>query len=271
MLFSIVCHAENTQVASAVMDIRNHLIKDNDIKPFASDLANYLAKNKDMTLDIRESLRHAAITNEKYRQKVLDLMVFSGLLPSSQLPDIKAQVEKYGELVQKLQQITQDINTQEAYTRFDCTGTEDYLYTPHAPALFNRNLRITDVSAHQDFLPFFNNQSIIIMHVPSFPAVKDYVTLHSQIKFTNIEEKLIYNNATAASMYNTVEGNGYVYAMFPQKIFADQTNDLKLLTAREYAYYLTNLALANRLNDEVYKTYVKIYKRNASLCLYSSN
>lgn len=269
LFFNSVVSAQ-PNVEGVIVDIRKYLTTDYNAETFPVDLGNYLHLNQSIKLDIHEALRYAAITNEQYREKIIDLMLKSGLISQKDVYIINQQISKYHEIINKFKDITRDIDVEQSYNGFSCTGLDDFLYTPKGLNQFNRNLKITDVSAHQDFLRFFGDNNIFIFHVPSYPALLDYVKLKSKVRFIGLEEKLIYNNGTATSMFKKVQANGKTYFMFPQQIFTIQHNGLADLTAKEYAFIALNLSLTNSLNDGTFQTYYKIYRRNASLCLYSS-
>lgn len=266
---SSMVFAEQDKTVGVINDIRNYLVKNEHADTFPADLGNFIASNPQMKLDVEEALRYAVITNEQYREKSMHLMSNSGLILPADLIDLNKQISKYGEIIAKFKDITKNISKEDSYNGLSCTGLDDYLYTPQNMNMFKRRLKITDVSAHQDFLPFYNDTSIIIFHIPSLPAVMDYVKSKSKIKFVGLEEKLIYSNATAATMFKSVKTNADTYLMFPQRIFPPSTNSLEDITFKEYAFLALNLSLVNRLNDEVYQTFYKIYRRNAALCLYS--
>lgn len=269
VLFNSLVSAKS-DVEGVIVDIRKYLTNDYNADTFPMDLGNYLYTRQSIKIDIHEALRYAAITNEQYREKTLNLMLKSGLISQKDVYSINQQISKYNEIIVKFKEITRDVDVEKSYNGFSCTGLDDFLYTPKGLNQFNRNLKITDVSAHQDFLRFFGDNNIFIFHVPSYPALLDYVKLKSKVRFIGLEEKLIYNNGTATSMFKKVQSNGNTYFMFPQQIFTMEHSDLADLTAKEYAFIALNLSLTNSLNDSTFKTYHKIYKRNASLCLYSS-
>jgi hypothetical protein len=125
------------------------------------------------------------------------------------------------------------------------------------------------VSAYQDFLQFYNASNVVITTVPSAQKVVDYVKEQSRIKMIGLEEKFIMNNATAVSMYPKVVSGDKTYLMFPYKMFPYPAANLSEQTMLEYAYFALNLKLVGRLTPEIYQTFNKIYRRNASFCLYA--
>lgn len=266
LLISSTVYADSNNVESVLLDIKKNLGND----AYAMQLGTYLKDHQNQVLIIKEALRHAAIVSSANRENVLNMMTKSALINAKERIDIENQVKDYKIIVNQFKNNVADIDINTSYTTYRCTGIESRLFDLNAISPFKRNLRISDVSAHQDFLQFFSNPNIVITHIPSAKAVIDYVRQNSKIKFINLEEKLISNNATAVSMYPKVIKDNETYLMFPYKLYPYEANNLSELTMMEYGYFALNLKIVGRLTPEIYRTFIKIYRRNASFCLYST-
>lgn len=250
-----------------LLDIKRNI----EDKEHAVKVGQHLKYNKEMTLPVKESLRQGVIINSKKRDFIIDYMENAGLINKTERLEILNQVNTYNEIVKKMKDDVKDIDIEMSYSGYRCTKIESKIYDPNVIVPFKRNLKISDVSAHQDFFKFYSNRNILITHVPNIENVIDHISYKEGVKFTDLEKKLIYNNGTAVSMYSKVNMKDKTYYMFPYKIFTYETNDLAELTTLEYAYFGLNLKLAGLLTPEIYQTHKKIFRRNASLCLYSKN
>lgn len=238
---------------------------------YALELGQYLHNKSDKEkLIVKEALRHTYITSSMNRNAAMDMMVKSSLIDLKEKKEIENQLNTYESIVSNFKNNVSGIKKDESYTGYRCDGVESRLTDMNTIVPFKRNIRISDVSAYQDFIQYFNRQDIVITHVPSASAVVNYVRTNTRIKFINIEEKIIANNATAVSMYSSVSNSERIYLMFPYKLTVEDNDSLSDLTARQYGYYALNLSLTGRLTPEIYKAFNRIYNRNASLCLYAN-
>lgn len=265
LLLSINSYANNDQMESLLKEIQKNF----GSQQYAIQLGSYLHNKSDKErLIIKEALRHAYITSSQNRNNAMEMMVDSSLIDLKEKKEIENQLNTYEQIVGEFKNNVSNVKTDQSYTGYRCDGVESRLTDMNAIVPFKRNLRISDVSAYQDFLQFLNRSDIVITHVPSANSVINYVRTNTRIKFINLEEKIIANNATATSMYSSVTNGRRTYLMFPYKFSIEDHENLADLTARQYAYFALNLKLTNRLNAEIYKAFNRIYKRNAALCIY---
>lgn len=265
LLLSINSYANNDQMESLLKEIQKNF----GSQQYAIQLGSYLHNKSDKErLIIKEALRHAYITSSQNRNNAMEMMVDSSLIDLKEKKEIENQLNTYEQIVGEFKNNVSSVKTDQSYTGYRCDGVESKLTDMNAIVPFKRNLRISDVSAYQDFLQFLNRSDIVITHVPSANSVINYVRTNTRIKFINLEEKIIANNATATSMYSSVTNGRRTYLMFPYKFSIEDHENLADLTARQYGYFALNLKLTNRLNAEIYKAFNRIYKRNAALCIY---
>lgn len=265
LLLSINSYANNDQMESLLKEIQKNF----GSQQYAIQLGSYLHNKSDKErLIIKEALRHAYITSSQNRNNAMEMMVDSSLIDLKEKKEIENQLNTYEQIVGEFKNNVSSVKTDQSYTGYRCDGVESKLTDMNAIVPFKRNLRISDVSAYQDFLQFLNRSDIVITHVPSANSVINYVRTNTRIKFINLEEKIIANNATATSMYSSVINGRRTYLMFPYKFSIEDHENLADLTARQYGYFALNLKLTNRLNAEIYKAFNRIYKRNAALCIY---
>lgn len=265
LLLSINSYANNNQMESLLKEIQQNF----GSQQYAIQLGNYLHNKSDKErLIVKEALRHAYITSSQNRNNAMEMMVDSSLIDLKEKKEIENQLKTYEQIVREFKNNVSSVKTDQSYTGYRCDGVESRLTDMNAIVPFKRNLRISDVSAYQDFLQFLNRSDIVIIHVPSANSVINYVRTNTRIKFINLEEKIIANNATATSMYSSVTNGRRTYLMFPYKFSIEDHENLADLTARQYGYFALNLKLTNRLNAEIYKAFNRIYKRNAALCIY---
>lgn len=266
LISTTLAQAYPQNIENILLDAKNNLDNEN----YYIQLGTYIKENKDQQLIIKEALRHAAIVNSQNRDKILDLMTKSTLINQQEKVAIENQVNIYQSIVFDFKKNVAGIDINKSYTGYDCKGIESRIYDLNTINPFKRGLRISDVSAYQDFLQFFNNPNVVITTIPSAKAVIDYVKQNTKVKFINLEEKLIANNATAVSMYTKVSDGRNTYLMFPYRLYPYEASNLSELTMMEYAYFALNLKLVGRLTPEIYQTFTKIYRRNAAFCLYSN-
>lgn len=257
--------AGNEQITSILVETKNNLGN----KEYALQLGQFIKNDKEKQLIVKESLRHTAIVNSDHRDDALDMMFDSGLIDQNEKNEIVEQVKSYNDIVFSFKQNVANVDIEKSYTSYSCDGVEQRLTDMNAIVPFKRQLRITDVSAYQDFLQFFNSSSTVITTVPNAQSVVDYVKDQSRIKMIGIEEKFVTNNATAVSMYPKVSNGDKIYLMFPYKMFPYPAANLSEQTMLEYAYFALNLKIVGRLTPEIYRTFNKIYRRNAAFCLYA--
>lgn len=257
--------AGNEQITSLLMETQKNLGN----KDYALQLGKFIKNDKEKQLIVKEALRHTAVVNSDHRDEALDMLFDSGLVDQTERNQIAEQANNYNDIVFTFKQNVSKINVEQSYTSYSCDGVEKRMTDMNAIVPFKRQLRITDVSAYQDFLQFHNSSNVVITTVPSAQKVIDYVKEQSRIKMIGIEERLIANNATAVSMYPKVSNGDKTYLMFPYKMFPYPAANLSEQTMLEYAYFALNLKLVGRLTPEIYQTFNKIYRRNASFCLYA--
>jgi hypothetical protein len=257
--------AGNEQITALLMETQKNLGN----KDYALQLGKFIKNDRDKQLIVKEALRHTAVVNSDHRDEALDMLFESGLVDQNERNQIAEQANSYNDIVFAFKQNVSRIDVEKSYTSYSCDGVEQRITDMNAIVPFKRQLRITDVSAYQDFLQFFNATNVVITTVPSAQKVIDYVKEQSRIKMIGIEEKLIANNATAVSMYPKVSNGDKTYLMFPYKMFPYPAANLSEQTMLEYAYFALNLKLVGRLTPEIYQTFNKIYRRNASFCLYA--
>lgn len=257
--------AGNEKVTSILMETQKNLGN----KDYAMQLGQFLKNDKEKKLIVKESLRHTAVVNSDHRDDALNMLFDSGLIDQRERNQIEEQSKSYNDIVFQFKQNVSKIDVEKSYTSYSCNGIEQRLTDMNAIVPFKRQLRITDVSAYQDFLQFHNASNVVITTVPSAQKVIDYVKDQSRIKMIGLEEQFIKNNATAVSMYPKVINGDKTYLMFPYKMFPYPATSLSEQTLLEYAYFALNLKLVGRLTPEIYQTFNKIYRRNASFCLYA--
>lgn len=257
--------AGNEKITSILMETQKNLGN----KDYALQLGQFLKNDRDKQLIVRESLRHTAVVNSDHRDDALNMLFDSGLIDQRERNQIEEQANSYNDIVFQFKQNVSRIDVEQSYTTYSCNGVEQRLTDMNAIVPFKRQLRITDVSAYQDFLQFHNASNVVIVAVPSAQKVVDYVKDQSRIKMIGLEEKFIMNNVTAVSMYPKVVSGDKTYLMFPYKMFPYPAANLSEQTMLEYAYFALNLKLVGRLTPEIYQTFNKIYRRNASFCLYA--
>lgn len=257
--------AGNEKITALLMETQKNLGN----KEYALQLGQFLKNDKEKQLIVREALRHTAVVNTDHRDEALDMLFDSGLIDQRERNQIAEQANSYNDIVFAFKQNVSKIDVEKSYTTYRCDGVEQRMTDMNAIVPFKRQLRITDVSAYQDFLQFYNSPNIVITTVPSAQKVVEYVREQSRVKMINLEEKIIQNNATAVSMYVKVSNGDKTYLMFPYKMFPYPATNLSDLTMLEYAYFALNLKLVNRLTPEIYQTFNKIYRRNAAFCLYA--
>lgn len=263
MLLSATAHSADYKLI--IEDIKRNL----NVDGHYIKVGQYLYLNDSNVEDIKESLRQASIINGRERERILFFTEKAGLINKVERKEWLEQANTYNEIVKKLKRSVVDVDKELSYTTYSCDGIEDMIYYPNAINQFERALKISDVSAYQDFIRFFNDENIKIIQTPNPNSVIEHVSNKENIKLTMIEEKFIYNNATSVSMYNKVSLNDKVYDMFPYQMYDYPASKLEDLTALEYAWYALNLKLVGRLTPQIYNTYKKLFRRNASLCLYS--
>jgi len=257
--------AANEKITALLMETQKNLGN----KEYALQLGQFLKNDKEKQLIVREALRHTAVVNTDHRDEALNMLFDSGLIDQRERNQIAEQAKSYNDIVFAFKQNVSKIDVEMSYTTYRCDGVEQRLTDMNAIVPFKRQLRITDVSAYQDFLQFYNSPNIVITTIPSANKVVEYVREQSRVKMINLEEKIIQNNATAVSMYVKVANGDKTYLMFPYKMFPYPATNLSDLTMMEYAYFALNLKLVNRLTPEIYQTFNKIYRRNAAFCLYA--
>jgi hypothetical protein len=257
--------ADNTKITDLLVETKNNLGN----KDYALQLGKFIKNDQDKKLIVTEALRHTAIVNSDHRDDALNMLFDSGLVDQREKNQIEEQVNSYNDIVFAFKNNVSGIDVEKSYTTYSCDGVEQRLTDMNAIVPFKRQLRITDVSAYQDFLQFLNSPNKVITHVPTAQYVVDYIKTQSRIKMIGVEERFIINNATAVSMYPRVSNGDKVYLMFPYKMFPYPAANLSEQTILEYAYFALNLKLVNRLTPEIYQTFNKIYRRNASFCLYA--
>lgn len=250
---------------NVLLDIKRNI----DNPDYAITLGQHLKNNKADILPIKESLRHAVIINNQNRSKIVYLMEKSAMINKLEKDQLLEQVNTYQEIVNRLEESVRNIDIEISYTTYSCSKIESRIYEPNVLIPFKRRLKISDVSSYQDFGRFNGNQNILITHVPSVDKVISHIENKELINLKDFEQSFVYNNATATSMYSKVQNGKDTYYMFPYKLYPYETNDLSKLTALEYGYFALNLKLVGLLTPEIYNTFKKIYRRNASLCLYS--
>lgn len=268
MIIPVSSFAENYELI--IEDIKKNI----DVENYHLKVGEYLYLNKKYVKDIKESLRQASIINFPQRAKLITFSERIGIIDKVESMEWFKQADIYKEIFNKLKLSVNDIDKELSYTTFRCTGVEDTLYAPNKLMHFTRDLRMSDVSAYQDFVKFMDKENITIRHIPSSENIITYVSAKENIRFSLIEKKFIYNNATAMPIYKTVSLNDKEYSMFPYQmypydIYPYEKKTLADLTALEYAWFALNLRLVNKLTPETFTNYKKAFKRNASLCLYS--
>lgn len=254
-----------SEYENVLLDIKRNI----DNPDYAITLGQHLKNNKADILPIKESLRHAVIINNQNRSKIVYLMEKSAMINKLEKDQLLEQVNTYQEIVNRLEESVRNIDIEISYTTYSCSKIESRIYEPNVLIPFKRRLKISDVSSYQDFGRFNGNQNILITHVPSVDKVISHIENKELINLKDFEQSFVYNNATATSMYSKVQNGKDTYYMFPYKLYPYETNDLSKLTALEYGYFALNLKLVGLLTPEIYNTFKKIYRRNASLCLYS--
>jgi hypothetical protein len=269
ILYSLIVMAGYGLYASEYENVLLDIKRNIDNPEYAIKLGQHLSKNPADILPIRESLRHSVIISSVNRERLLSLMENSAIINKLEKEELLKQVDVYKEIVSKLENSVSNIDIELSYTTYSCSNIESRIYEPNVVMPFKRKLKISDVSAHQDFGRFAITQNILIVHVPSVDKVISHIENKELINLKNFEQIFVYNNATATSMYSKVENGKDTYYMFPYKLYPYETNNLSKLTALEYGYFALNLKNVGLLTPEIYNTFKKIYRRNASLCLYS--
>lgn len=237
-------------------------------KDYAIKLGQHLSKNEKLVIPVKESLRQAVIINSQNRNNVISFMESAGLINKTEREQILNQITTYNEIVKEFNNSVSDIDIERSYTSYNCTRIENNMYQPNVIVPFKRNLKISDVSAYQDFIRI-NSNTINIVQIPDVNSVIDHISEKENISFRDFEKTFIFNNSTSISMYVKVNNGNKTYDMFPYRIYPYESNDLAELTALQYGYFALNLKLVGLLTPEIYVTFKKIYRRNAALCLYS--
>lgn len=263
IIFSINSFAQDYELI--LEDIKKNI----DSPEHALKIGQHLHNNKNNIKDIKESLRHASIINRDKRDSIIKFAENAGIVDKVEINEWISQSNTYNEIVNQLKKSVSGIDKEISYSTYRCDGIEDLIYSPNPINQFKRPLKISDVSAYQDFIRFTYNKNIKIIQVPDYESVINHVSFKENINFSLVEEKFIKNNATSVSMYNKVNINDKVYYMFPYKIYPYPSNNLEELTAYEYGWFALNLKLVGRFTPEIVTTYKKLFRRNASLCLYS--
>lgn len=263
IMFSINSFGQNYELI--LEDIKKNI----DSPEYAIKIGQHLHNNKNNIKDIKESLRHASIINRDKRDSIIKFAENAGIVDKVEINEWISQSNTYADIVNQLRRSVSDIDKEISYSSYRCNGVENLIYSPNAINQFQRNLKISDVSANQDFIRFKNKEDYKIVHIPNPESVINHISFKENIKFSLIEEKFIFNNATSVSMYNKVSLNNKVYYMFPYNMYTYPSNNLEELTAYEYGWFALNLKLVGRFTPEILNTYKKLFKRNASLCLYS--
>jgi hypothetical protein len=107
-------------------------------------------------------------------------------------------------------------------------------------------------------------------HIPSSKAVKTYVARHAKKRLSKREDDLVHDNASALEISKRKHIDGRTYGGKNNSKIGDlvrfqwDSKNMKKATYRDFSYHLMN----HNFNPTLFKPFIEIYKRNASLCLY---